>query len=72
MMLLLKIDGCNNVAAPVGPRIANMNLSASPVGYKTTLEASAAAGALPGAVSCRLLELILTFVAPAKAPALLY
>jgi hypothetical protein len=51
MMLLLKMLGCNNMAAPVGPLIASMNRSASPVGYTTMLDASAAAGAVLGAVS---------------------
>jgi hypothetical protein len=51
IMLLLKIDGCNNVAAPIGPRIASINLLAISTGYGTTLDASAAAGALPGVVS---------------------
>jgi hypothetical protein len=51
MMLLLKIDGCNNVAAPVGPRMARINLLAISTGYGTTLDASAAAGALPGVVN---------------------
>jgi hypothetical protein len=39
IMLLLKMLGCNNVAAPVGPRIASINRSAKPAGYKTTLDA---------------------------------
>jgi hypothetical protein len=51
MMLLLKMLGCSNVAAPVGPRMASINLLAISTGYGTTLDASAAAGALPGVVS---------------------